>query len=654
MPVKTAKRRWPVLLGLALCALTLVLSVALQREGYLVYLNSDMASETILARLQADSGHLVETRWLYSTEVHTLHMNLLYALAFCFTDSFFLARVIGNTLGFLLGMASLVLLCRELGLSTARGLCAAALLPLAAGTLYAANVTIGGYYIVHLPFAFLGAALWLRAARRARRRGRGLLLLLGFMALCALEGFLSVRYVLCFLCPMLACAVLDAVFAPEQEHSLSDGHARFFKVTLLGFGACLMGYALSEAIVPRVFMSGAGAASSFHFNPLDGEAMLASLSTVAADTLKLLGWRGEAALFSPAGLVNLCVAGVLVLGGMMTVRVYRGLSERDAVSCAQKRLLRYALMAFFVNLFCFVFISGTYLNRYLILAVLFFIPALAIVLAREKNRRLLALFCLMLCAGLGGSGALLLRETHAQAPGAEARGQDMMDAAAYLTDAGYTHGYGTFWNVRVMQERTQGALTFTGVVAQETEEGAVCALSPGLIRWLEPDVYSDLDICPDGTFLLLTQEERAELSDWLAMTGAPLLYENGTFAVFGFASSQAFLMAALEGSMTLEGASRAQDGAYELAEGGRLRIPPHRREAGDYELIFTVQGEPAQDSVVQLYTTSGFSLLGEQPLCAGENAVRFTLPQDDKYFMIQIRSGSADGLRVSGLALDRR
>ena len=75
--METRKWRWPVLLGLALCALTLVLSVALQREGYLVYLNSDMASETILARQQADSGHLVETQWLYSTEVHTLHMNLL-------------------------------------------------------------------------------------------------------------------------------------------------------------------------------------------------------------------------------------------------------------------------------------------------------------------------------------------------------------------------------------------------------------------------------------------------------------------------------------------------------------------------------------------------------------------------------------------------
>lgn len=53
----------------------------------------------------------------------------------------------------------------------------------------------------------------------------------------------------------------------------------------------------------------------------------------------------------------------------------------------------------------------------------------------------------------------------------------MMEAADYLTENGYTHGYGTFWNVRVMQERTQGALTFTGVAPVETEEGAVSSVS---------------------------------------------------------------------------------------------------------------------------------------------------------------------------------
>ena len=37
------------------------------------------------------------------------------------------------------------------------------------------------------------------------------------------------------------------------------------------------------------------------------------------------------------------------------------------------------------------------------------------------------------------------------------------------------------------------------------EEGAVSSVSLDPIRWLEPDDYSDLDICPERTFLLLTR-----------------------------------------------------------------------------------------------------------------------------------------------------
>ena len=43
-----------------------------------------------------------------------------------------------------------------------------------------------------------------------------------------------------------------------------------------------------------------------------------------------------------------------------------------------RRVMQYAAAAFGVNLFCFVFVQGTYLNRYLILAVIFFVPALPV------------------------------------------------------------------------------------------------------------------------------------------------------------------------------------------------------------------------------------------------------------------------------------
>ena len=651
--MKRESKRLLIVLGITLCILTLGYSVVLQKAGYLTYLNSDMASEVILARQQAEHGHVVEMDWLYSTEIHTLHMNLLYALSFLFTDSYFAARVIGNTIGFILGMASHVYLCRKLRLSYGIALCTAALLPLASSVLYAANMTIGGYYIVHLSFAYLGAGLWLDSAQRARRRGKGLLLAFAFLMFCALEGFLSVRYVLCFICPMLVAAVFDYIFAPEQVHELRDRHDRFFGMTVLGFVSCVAGYVLSEIIYPHVFTSGTGSAASFVFNPLDGPSMMETIMVVFADFLKLLGWRGGVTLFSAAGIVNICVAAMIVLGAMLCVRVYRGLSEKDEASCAQKCMLRYAAYAFLVNLFCFVFVQGTYLNRYLLVAVLFFIPALAVALQRERNKRLMVLFCTVLCMGLGVSSLLLLRETIDSERAAKDRGQDMMDAAQYLIAEGYTHGYGDFWDVRVMQERTNGALTFAALSVTETEDMASVPKTLSFARWLEVDDASDLDACEGKTFLLMQRSREAELGEWLEVCGAPVIYENDTYRIYGYDSSAALAMDMREGGMTLEQAQRQEDGSYLLHSGGRLRMPLDWREAGTYTFSLNVEGKPQSDSVVRLYSGRGFDVIAEQQLTAGDNYVSFSLEHDDKYFMIQIHSGSSDELRVEDLALKK-
>ena len=238
--MRSERKRWPVIAGIALCLLTLALSIVLQEAGYLTYLNSDMASEMILARRQADTGSLVQMDWLYSTEIHTIHMNLFYALAFAFTQSFMWARIIGNTIGFVIGMLSCVFLCRKLGLSMAKGLWTAALLPFASSVLYAANMTIGGYYIIHLPFAFLGAALWLEAGSVGVGKRRALVSTVLFMLLCGLEGLLSVRYVLCFVCPMVVVAGLDA-------HWRRDGGG----ICRMPLRFCALGGALSAPVCQR-------------------------------------------------------------------------------------------------------------------------------------------------------------------------------------------------------------------------------------------------------------------------------------------------------------------------------------------------------------------------------------------------------------------
>lgn len=647
--MKERTKKGPVIAGLMLCAAALALSVVLQQAGYLTYLNSDMASEMILARRQADTGSLIQMDWLYSTEIHSIHMNLFYALAFLITPDYMLARIIGNTLVFMLGMGACAYLCRKLSLSWGGSVFTAAMLPVATSALYAANMTIGGYYIIHLPFAYLTAALWLEAGEAGGKRVR---YLFGYLFLCMLMGLLSVRYVLCFVCPMLVVGALEAMLAPEVRCSMKDRHARFGAVAGIGFAACALGYAASEIIYPHAFHSGAGAASSFMFNPLDGEAMLSSVMAVAADFLKLLGWRGDAALFSAAGIVNLCIAAVIFLGAAMAARVYRGLSMEDAAQRKQKRMMQYALAAFFVNLFCFVFIKGTYLNRYLILAVLFLVPALAVALSREKSLLLRAAFLLVLCVQLALGSALLFMETREQEEAAVIRSADMMDAAQHLIDEGYTHGYGTFWNVRVIEERTRGALTFTGVAPIQTEEGAAAALSLDMIRWLEPDGASHIDACNEKTFLLLTRGEEEEYAAFLVFADAPVIYENEKFVAYGFADSAEIASRMLTARMKLENAALT-DGGYALEAGGRMRVPTSYREAGSYTLRFTCGGEPGEGASAEAYRTSGFEMFASQPIAEGENEMTFTLEEGDKYFMLLFRAGEESGMTIRDIRLER-
>ena len=629
-----------IALGAALCVLALVFSVWLQKAGYLIYLNSDMASEVILANRQAQTHSLIQMDWLYSTEIHSIHMNLFYALAFLLTPSYEAVRIIGNTFVFVLGMAACAGLCSACGLSLGAALCVSAMLPLAASAVYASNMTIGGYYIIHLIFGFWGVSLWLRAARRQRKRDKA-----AFALLCLVEGLCSVRYVLCFLCPMVAVAGLDWLLSAGKR-TRRDAHTRFLTVTLAGFAMGALGYAASEILYPRLFASGVGGAGSFVFNPLDGPAMGQTLWTVFADFLKLIGWRGGVALFSPEGAANLMIAAVLLLGAISARRAYAGLNPEDERGWMGRRVMQYAAAAFGVNLFCFVFVQGTYLNRYLILAVIFFVPALGVTLHGLESGRLRRLLLLAVCGQLALSAGLMLRDTRAAAPEAEARGADMMEAADYLTEIGYMHGYGTFWNVRVMQERTQGALTFTAVAPVETEEGAVSSVSLDPIRWLEPAAYSRLDICKGRTFLLLTREEETQLAPWLAMTGAPKLHENDTFAIYGFASSMRLCGDMMLGKMKLENAA-FEDGAYTLYPGGRMRVPTSWREKGNYILKLSCEGE---GGTVQAFATHSFERIGEAALVPGENSVRFTLKDDDKYFMLLIKSAENE-IRLTNLEL---
>ena len=614
-----------MLIGAVLiCIISLAFCYVVQKDGYLIYLDSDMSSELILAREQADTGHLFERQWLYSTEVHLIHMNLLYALGFSLTSSYQYARIFGVLTGFVLAMGSMFLLLRRLGQKRWVSALTGAILPLTLSTIYASSVTIAGHYLLSMSFAFLGAALWLDSIRKSA----GWPIVLGYLGICFLNGFLTVRHVLCFMVPMMVVAALRWIRSGRRPD-------RVFWVSLAGFGSCILGYGTGEVILPRLFFSGAGSATSFGFNPLDGKMLTELAATIVQDGFKLMGWKGDAGVFSLPGAGNLMLAGTAVLGWMMV-------RERKRSDCEQVEIyLEYATAAVFVNLFCFLCIRGAYVNRYQVYAFLFLIPALPLLIGAVSNRVLKTCFVsfAVLWLLLGSSGFYL--GVRNQMEGAREMWAPREETLSWLADHGYRKGYGTFWNVRVMEERSEGKMRFCGVVPAAAEEGAVCPVTLEFIRWLETDERSDLDWSQEKTCLLLNREEEEEMKPWLDWVKAPCIYANRDYGVYGFDSSTDFVNAVLRGKAKLEKADQS-DGKIVLSPGGRFRIPTSRREAGRYEITLDIQGDPGDDARVEVYTGREFDLKASAALREGSVVCPVDLPDADKYFMILVRNGDRE------------
>ena len=81
----------------AVFALCCIMTAYYLIAGYGAYLDSDMASELVLARHLCDTGTLISTSWHYSTEIRLLATQLVYAPVMAvFGHDWQLVRTLGD------------------------------------------------------------------------------------------------------------------------------------------------------------------------------------------------------------------------------------------------------------------------------------------------------------------------------------------------------------------------------------------------------------------------------------------------------------------------------------------------------------------------------------------------------------------------------
>lgn len=170
-------------------------------------LDSDMASEMILADMLNQEGTLFSADWYYSTELRVVSPAPLYQIGLRLFDSWHWARTFALALMLLGVVVSFLFMARAAGMKQGAVYCAAALI-LPFSQAYMFLFAYGGFYAAYFAMTCLaiGAVLRVHASRRK--------LLLGlFLVLAGVwSGMTGVRMLMIHGVPlMLACAV--ALFA---------------------------------------------------------------------------------------------------------------------------------------------------------------------------------------------------------------------------------------------------------------------------------------------------------------------------------------------------------------------------------------------------------------------------------------------------------
>lgn len=425
-------------------------------------LDSDMASEMVLAAKLNEEGGILSTTWYYSTELRVFCEQLLFKLGlWVFPQNWHAARTLAQAiLSALTAVSGLYFFYGASLRKSAPWLAGALLCPFGFWQMF--HCVFGGFYFVHMIFVMLSMGLVLRLVRSTssqRRTARRCVLL---AALAFAAGLNGIRILMNLYVPLVAAALVLLAWRWNQAPLARPRTVPQVRFALASMGAAffsLAGYGVNATVLAATHsFSDQGERS---WTVLDFDRLMDAWSYF----LTLFGYPGDKGaldfgdptpLFSLQGILGalgLVIALVIIASAVHLVQRRKELSfEHGAVLAVFLACLLVDSMAFaFMNEM--IGINGSYWLPVVPLAMAVLgAEGETFPLRRGLPRRGLALG--FAAAFLGVSVSTTLRFVEVP-PRGEPHLETICD---WLVENGYTQGYATFWFANVMTELSNGTL----------------------------------------------------------------------------------------------------------------------------------------------------------------------------------------------------
>lgn len=461
-------------------------------------LDSDASSNLVLAAKLAREGGILSSTFIYSTELHVVHSQLIHSLLFRFCSDWSLVRFLGAVIMQALMLGAYGYLARQARMPFNAFCVTAAVMLLPFSVPYGRIVLYHNYYIPYITLDLWMIGLFLSATRRietARQEGfRSILgwalpsVLLGPVAFAA--GLSGVRHLMICAAPLLVSALLCALGEEKAEDANPGsrlGEAWPSLLVALGMTlCCTLGYLVNTRVLANRYTFTNYSNQTLSLVSVNG------LEAIFRGFLTAIGYQESLPLFSLHGLLavgNVVAVMIALILGCHTLR-----HTRDRAA----RFLQVFMLVNLLVITCvFAFLSNTEFTYELYyLPVLFWIvPALGKAELRSpedaspsaaltRPARMLGagspplsvhgLAAMLACALLISSGvyySCFFRNPDQYASEVDYSGllapithdpftvQGLQPVADYLKTEGYTLCYAAYWDGAVVTELTDGQVS---------------------------------------------------------------------------------------------------------------------------------------------------------------------------------------------------
>lgn len=493
------------------------------------WIDSDTASDLVMARQLASEGRLLSKNWYYSSELHVIKTQLVTMPLFLLTDSFHTVRVVSAWIWFAILILSYLYFCQQIGLSKplwAFGV----LLLLPFSKTYFQYVLMGCYYIPYIAVSFIAVGLLFQAGRY---RGIKWLLLLGVGGLLALfSGLGGPRQLAMIYLPLFLAGLIQAIPAWKTHTGtrmsfLNVAAFRRGAASLFYFLSCFLGYIVNTKFLSKIYPFETWKSLKFQSFSLEG------LETLLTGFLDTLGYT-EGKVFSGALLCNLSCFALCLLA---LIAIIHCIKHRREVCEGQLYLTVFFLCGLAIYSGLGLFTDAGNASRYNISILVFIIPLLAANLGALFNRPAAQRFALIGVALLVTAAGLINLESIYRTD----KTKPLREVGAYLTERGYTAGYATYWKGNVLTELTNGQVAvWAWCDSTHPEEFSQMESVDAINPWLQ--LTSHAEQHPDGpVFILLSQREWKSFpwKDQLTEENAVFQSSNKNYTVYGFSSYEA-------------------------------------------------------------------------------------------------------------------